>query len=126
MSKVAVTENMSPINLNKLAEQIHASNSLQWALDSTGEPIKPSKNELMALMATRLLDARRGAQYGKPDNRLPNRTIEECQLADCLIRILDYCGGFDIDLNGAFWEKLEYNKTLKEGELVWCTGNLND
>lgn len=117
---------MNDPDINKLAALVHGSNGPRWEVGEADEPLKPSKNEMLALMASRLLTARHGAQHNKPDDRLPHLSMEVVQLADCLIRILDYCGGFGIDVNGAFWEKLEYNKSLKEGELVWCTGSLND
>lgn len=33
------------------------------------------------------------------------------ELADCIIRILDYCGKEKIDIDGAIRIKMEYNKT---------------
>ena len=33
------------------------------------------------------------------------------ELADCIIRILDYCGKMDIDIENAILTKHEYNKT---------------
>ena len=33
------------------------------------------------------------------------------ELADCCIRIFDYCGARDIDLERALLKKMEYNKT---------------
>lgn len=33
------------------------------------------------------------------------------ELADCVIRILDFCGAENIDLGDAIWEKMIYNQT---------------
>ena len=44
------------------------------------------------------------AKYGKPEG-IP------IELADCIIRILDYCGHVDIDIEEAIKIKHEYNKT---------------
>ena len=33
------------------------------------------------------------------------------ELADCVIRIFDFCGKYDIDLEEAILTKMEYNKT---------------
>ena len=33
------------------------------------------------------------------------------ELADCCIRIFDYCGARDIDLENALLKKIEFNKT---------------
>jgi NTP pyrophosphatase (non-canonical NTP hydrolase) len=35
----------------------------------------------------------------------------EDELADAMIRILDFCGGFDIDIQGHIEAKLAYNRT---------------
>ena len=50
-----------------------------------------------------------GARKGLSDDKLPSRTMEEVELADTLIRIFDYAGGFGLDLGGALVEKLAYN-----------------
>lgn len=33
------------------------------------------------------------------------------ELADCVIRIMDFCGHYGIDLEGAILEKMAFNKT---------------
>jgi NTP pyrophosphatase (non-canonical NTP hydrolase) len=33
------------------------------------------------------------------------------ELADCIIRILDFCGQYNIDIEAAIMEKINYNKT---------------
>jgi len=38
----------------------------------------------------------------------------EVELADALIRIFDYAGEYNLDLGGAFIEKLEYNRTRED------------
>lgn len=43
------------------------------------------------------------------DDKLPHRRMAEVELADALIRILDYAAGFGYDLQGAFDEKMAYN-----------------
>jgi NTP pyrophosphatase (non-canonical NTP hydrolase) len=61
--------------------------------------------ELIALMhseLSELLEAMR--------NRGTKDDIAE-ELADCCIRIFDYCGAKDIDLERALRKKIEYNKS---------------
>lgn len=61
--------------------------------------------ELIALMhseLSELLEAMRG--HGTKDD------IAE-ELADCCIRIFDYCGARKIDLEAALLKKMAYNKT---------------
>ncbi|RJP29846.1 MAG: hypothetical protein C4533_01185 [Candidatus Omnitrophota bacterium] len=64
-----------------------------------------SDGELIALMHSELseaLEAMRG--HGTKDN------IAE-ELADCCIRIFDYCGAKNIELDKMLRKKIEYNKT---------------
>lgn len=48
------------------------------------------------------------------DDKLPHRRMAEVELADTLIRIFDYAGEFGYDLQGAFEEKMEYNKNRED------------
>ena len=61
--------------------------------------------ELIALMHSELSEALEAMRnHGRKD------AIAE-ELADCCIRIFDYCGDRDIDLEAALLKKIEYNKT---------------
>ncbi|TOM56066.1 hypothetical protein CGH73_27540, partial [Vibrio parahaemolyticus] len=44
------------------------------------------------------------------DDHLPHRKMAEVELADAVIRILDYAHAFGYDIESAITEKLEYNK----------------
>ena len=61
--------------------------------------------ELIALMHSELSEALEAmrTQAGK------DAVAEE--LADCCIRIFDYCGAREIDLEATLLKKIEYNKT---------------
>lgn len=60
--------------------------------------------ELIALMHSELSEALEAMRnHGKKED-----LAEE--LADCCIRIFDYCGARDIDLEKALVKKMEYNK----------------
>lgn len=60
--------------------------------------------ELIALMHSELSEALEAMRnHGK------KKDIAE-ELADCCIRIFDYCGAKGIDLEGTLLEKIEYNK----------------
>lgn len=61
--------------------------------------------ELIALMHSELSEALEAMrQYADKE------AIAE-ELADCCIRIFDYCGARDIDLEKTLIKKIEYNKT---------------
>ena len=50
-----------------------------------------------------------GVRKDQDDDKLPHRKMEEVELVDALIRIFDYAGGFGLDLQGAFEEKMAFN-----------------
>lgn len=81
-----------------------------WSDIETGEPIYRNDGELICLMHSELSEAMEGVRKNKMDDHLPHRKSVEVELADCVIRIMDYCGARGLDLGGAIAEKLEYNK----------------
>ena len=103
-----------PMNLNELSQQVHAANINWWRDPQTGLPIQRNKGELLALIHSEISEALEGERKNLMDDKLPHRKMAEVELADALIRILDYCGGFGYDLQGAFEEKMKYNKTRSD------------
>lgn len=51
-----------------------------------------------------------GLRKGLADSHLPHRNAEEVELADMIIRALDYAGKRGMDVAGAILEKLAYNQ----------------
>jgi len=92
--------------LNFLADEIYIANALKgfWE-DDRGTP------ECIALMHSELSEALEADRKDLMDDKLPHRKGVEVELADCMIRILDYCGRHQLDIAGAIEEKLEYNNT---------------
>lgn len=87
------------MNLNDLAKQVHAANAKWWTDLNTGERIERNKGELLMLVITELAEAVEGIRKGLMDDKLPHRKMEEVEMADAKIRLLDFAGGFGIDLS---------------------------
>lgn len=80
-----------------------------WHDLETGQPLQRNKGEMLCLIHSEVSEAMEGERKNLMDDKLPHRPMAEVELADAVIRICDYAGGFKYDLVGAVLEKLEYN-----------------
>ena len=80
-----------------------------WGDIETGKPVERNQGELIALMHSELSEALEALRKDLMDDHLPHRKGIEVELADTVIRIMDFCGAFNLDLGGAIAEKLAYN-----------------
>ena len=99
------------MDLNEFAQLCHTANAKWWHDIDTGARLNRNKGELLMLIVSEVSEAMEGERKNLPDDKLPHRKMAEVELADALIRIFDYAGGFGYDLQGAFEEKMAFNAT---------------
>lgn len=87
------------INLNELAKEIYEANYQWWHDLVTGKLIKRNPGTLLMLVVTELAEAVEGIRKNLPDDKLSHRPMEEVEMADTVIRALDFAGGFNYNLS---------------------------
>jgi NTP pyrophosphatase (non-canonical NTP hydrolase) len=97
--------------VSELARIIHADERPKWWVDLvTGAPRDRNPGEMLMLAVTELAEAMEGVRKNLMDDHLPARKMEEVEIADCIIRLLDYCEGKGLDIGGAIYDKMLYNR----------------
>ncbi len=86
------------IDLQKEAERVHQANIKWWQNPQTGLPVIRNKREMLALVISELSECLEGERKNLQDDKLPNRKMAEVEMADAVIRMLDYAGGFKLTL----------------------------
>lgn len=72
----------------------------------------------IALMHSELSEALEGHRRGIKDDKLPERSMVEVELADAIIRIFDMAFQLNADVGGAIADKLRYNSKRSDHQLV--------
>ena len=73
---------------------------------------EPNDGERMALIHAEISEALEALRDGNPSsNKIMDYSSLEEELADAVIRIMDYCFGKDLDIAGAILAKIEYNRS---------------
>ncbi len=70
--------------------------------------------ELLMLCVSELTEALEGHRKGLYDDKLPQRSMFEVEIADCFIRLFDLSAGLGLDLGSAFVEKMSYNAQRRD------------
>lgn len=97
--------------INKLCDVVHEANSKWWVDLNTGVRLERNVGEMLCLVHSEISEALEGHRKGLMDDKLPHRPMIEVELADAIIRIFDIAKGLNLDLGGAFIEKMDYNAT---------------
>lgn len=96
--------------LNDMAREIHLVDNWQWWHDlHTNERLDRNKGELLALVHSEISEALEAERKNLMDDKLLHRRGAEVELADAVIRILDYCAAHGYDLDGTIADKRAYN-----------------
>ena len=110
-------ENTVFIGLNQMSRLIHSNN-----VEKGFWNYPRNKGETLMLIVTELaeaMEAHRNGNLAMPsmEGEIEKQAFEdfykdtfEDEIADALIRILDMCGGFNIDIEFHVREKVKYNK----------------
>jgi NTP pyrophosphatase (non-canonical NTP hydrolase) len=98
-------------DLNEYSKECHLANKKWWYDEVTGEKINRNKGELLCLIHSEISEAMEGERKNLMDDKLQHRRMAEVELVDALIRIFDYAGAFNYDLQGAYRDKMQFNST---------------
>ena len=109
-----LTEERYRLTLNDIVDYCHEANAKWWQDPKTKQPIDRNRAELLMLMVSEIAEAMEGERKDLMDDKLPHRKMAEVELADALIRIFDYAGGFGYDLGGALVEKMQFNASRRD------------
>ena len=90
--------------INSLGAEIHAVNRVNGWWDKERNPY-----ELIALMHSELSEAVEYLRKGNPKSDHINCDGVTEEMADTIIRILDFCAGTSVDIGRAIMEKTAFN-----------------
>ena len=72
---------------------------------------------MLALIHSEVSEVLEGVRKNSMDDHITTRKSEEVELADVLIRVFDYAGGFNLDVGAALVEKMNYNRSRADHKI---------
>ncbi len=95
---------------NDMATQVHMTTREKGFWENAEHRNQPEMIALMHSELSEALEALRKDPY-VPDSKVPARTNLECELADTIIRIMDFAKAYDLKVAEAICEKARYNQS---------------
>ena len=114
---MTVLDNDIVEKIKQASEIIHKENEKWWHDIHTGERTEKNIPEMLALVHSEVSEALEGYRKNLNDDKLPNRSMLEVELADTIIRVLDMSAGLNLDVASAMEEKLYYNRNLEDHKI---------
>jgi hypothetical protein len=85
--------------LNDMARDVHRDNQHWWHDPATGVKLTRNKGEMFMLMVSEVAEAMEGERKNLMDDKLPHRPMAEVEMADTVIRMMDYAGAVKFNLD---------------------------
>lgn len=110
---VNLTDNLFTQRIQGLSQTLYRWHLVQgfWETFPDSDLPKANVGEKIALMHSELSEALEADRKQVQDDKIPQFSGLEVELADCIIRILDFAGAYKLDLAGALRAKMLYNLT---------------
>ena len=94
------------MKISQMQEEVHRT-AIEHGWWEKPRPV----GEVLMLMVTELAEAMEAYRSGNPESeKIPGFSQMEEELADVVIRLLDFAGGEDLDIEGALIAKMLYNE----------------
>lgn len=105
--------------INELRDKCYkASFDSGWHTDiNTGQLKDRNKGEMLMLIVSEVSEAMEGERKSLMDDHIKHRPMAEVELADAVIRIMNYCGRWGYDIEGAINDKMAYNASRADHKI---------